>query len=89
LYTIGGDAPASGIPIAVAATNPAVPSLSRNRPMHATQNPATSRAPSRREIRQAAAAIRRSWNQPEREFRREVGVVQRKRLVATLIRAAA
>jgi hypothetical protein len=57
--------------------------------MHATQNPAASRAPSRREIRQAAATIRRSWNGPEREFRREVGVVQRKRLVATLIRAAA
>ncbi len=57
--------------------------------MPATHNSPSTRAPSRREIREAAAAIRRSWNTPEREFRREVGVVQRKRLVATLIRAAA
>jgi hypothetical protein len=57
--------------------------------MQATQNPRTNRRPSRREIRQTAAAIRQSWNPAELEFRREVGVVQRKRLVATLIRAAA
>jgi hypothetical protein len=57
--------------------------------MPATHNSSSTRSPSRREIREAAAAIRRSWNTPEREFRREVGVVQRKRLVATLIRAAA
>jgi hypothetical protein len=45
--------------------------------------------PSPREIRAAAAAIRRSWSPSEREFRREVGDVQRRRLAATLIRSAA
>jgi hypothetical protein len=57
--------------------------------MPATQSQKPVRSPSRRDIRRAAAAIRQSWNPDEREFRREVGVVQRKRLVATLIRAAA
>jgi hypothetical protein len=57
-----------------------------------TQSPQRSRhtpEPTLREIRRAAARIRRSWSPVEREFRREVGAVQRKRLVATLVRAAA
>ena len=45
--------------------------------------------PSLREIRRAAARIRRTWSPIEREFRREVGQVQRQRLVATLVRSAA
>ena len=45
--------------------------------------------PSLHEIRRAAARIRRSWSPVEREFRREVGQVQRQRLVATLLRSAA
>jgi len=45
--------------------------------------------PSPRDIRRAAARIRRSWSPVEREFRREVGEVQRQRLVATLLRSAA
>ena len=47
------------------------------------------RQPSPHEIRRVAAKIRRNWSDTEREFRREVGVVQRCRLVATLVRAAA
>ena len=47
------------------------------------------RQPSPHEIRQVAAKIRRTWSQIERDFRREVGQVQRQRLVATLVRSAA
>jgi hypothetical protein len=47
------------------------------------------RVPSPHEIRRAAAQIRRRWSDSEREFRREVGAVQRQRLAATLIRSAA
>jgi len=45
--------------------------------------------PSRQQIRQAAAAIRSAWSDTERQFRREVGQFQRRRLVATLVRSAA
>jgi hypothetical protein len=48
-----------------------------------------SREPSLSEIRRRAASIRRSWSPIERDFRREVGEVQRRRLAATLLRAAA
>ena len=51
-----------------------------------SQNP---RVPSPSEIRRVAAQIRRSWSPSERDFRREVGAVQRRRLAATLIRSAA
>jgi hypothetical protein len=58
----------------------------------ATQSPLRSQhisQPSPRDIRRAAARIRRTWSPIEREFRREVGQVQRLRLVATLVRSAA
>jgi hypothetical protein len=45
--------------------------------------------PSPHEIHRKAAQIRRGWSACERQFRREVGAVQRRRLVATLVRSAA